>query len=331
MRVDAGVAMPPPNEDAGSCGDTSSDPHNCGACGHDCSGATCSNSVCESVVIAAAQVDAYALTVDDQNVYWTVEGTGSDGAVLKAPAQQTGTATAIASGQPYPSYITTDGKNVYWVAIDGVHSVSVNGGTSTIMAPFSTDEATAIAVDLKNVYYASIGSGEAGGSLFAVSLATATSLQIATQLQGQTAAVASNGSTVFYADSTDLSSVAPNGSNANTIEPGQYASAVTADAKYVYWTSGLQSGAILRAPVGGGSPVTLASNQFYPNAIAVDGANVYWTTGEGGGGTVMEVPINGGPVVTLASGQAYPTGIAINNTRVYWVNFGTGTINSAPK
>jgi hypothetical protein len=121
------------------------------------------------------------------------------------------------------------------------------------------------------------------------------------------------------------------GGNAKTFSAMTYPYSVAADQANVYWTSGIDSGAVFQEPAGGGTTVTLATGQYYPNYVVVDGTNVYWTTGQGGVGTVMMAAINGGTPVTLASGQAYPTWMALNSTRVFWVDFGDGTIRSVPK
>lgn len=56
----------------------------------------------------------------------------------------------------------------------------------------------------------------------------------------------------------------------------------------------------MRAPLGGGTPTTLASGQGVPTGIAIDSNSVYWI----GPATVMKVPLAGGTPVTLAAGQA---------------------------
>ncbi len=77
----------------------------------------------------------------------------------------------------------------------------------------------------------------------------------------------------------------------------------------------------MKVPISGGTPVTLASAQYWPAAIAVDSTSVYWLT-EGANyiGSVLKVPIGGGSVTTLASGQYYPAGLAVDPTSVYWTS-----------
>ena len=97
-----------------------------------------------------------------------------------------------------------------------------------------------------------------------------------------------------------------------------------------------------KAPVGGGSTVTLASHQLAPAALASDWNNLYRTNvgqlSPGGlaapaTGSVMKVPVGGGATTMLASGQNLPLGIAVSGGVVYWAEFtlsAPGNIQSVP-
>jgi len=89
----------------------------------------------------------------------------------------------------------------------------------------------------------------------------------------------------------------------------------------VFWLEAM-SGTVMKIPVSGGAPTTLATA---PNGaqssiadLAIDATNVYWTAGNDG--TVTKVPIIGGPAVILAENENAATGIAVDGSNVYWSN-----------
>jgi len=99
----------------------------------------------------------------------------------------------------------------------------------------------------------------------------------------------------------------------------------------VYWIAGDSAGlygTINKAPIGGGSAITLATGQMAPASIAVDATGVYWTNMRGG---VMRMPLAGGPAVVLGGGpQPYP--LALDATHAYWAGVGNpGSVMKVPK
>ncbi|HEY5243355.1 MAG TPA: hypothetical protein VIJ22_17865, partial [Polyangiaceae bacterium] len=316
-----------------TCGDTQTDPNNCGYCGHSCGGESCAGGVCGSVVVATAQANAYAIAADDVNVYWTTNGTS--GAILQAPVGGGGAKVIVSGSGDAPAGIAIDANNVYWaneVEGGGIESIPIGGGTPKVIAS-NLSVPVALTVVGSTIYF-TLDSFQSmtGGAVLSVDVSGGVPVTLATnQTLSQTSSIAVGGGTVFWTGYSDLLSSPVASPSPTSFAPQVYPYAVAADAKNVYWTSGLSSGAVMQEPLGGGPPITLASAQYYPNAIAVDASNVYWTSGQGGAGTVMKVPIGGGAAVALATGQAYPAGIALNSTTVFWVNFGDGTIRSVPK
>ncbi|APR74895.1 Putative serine/threonine-protein kinase pknH [Minicystis rosea] len=102
---------------------------------------------------------------------------------------------------------------------------------------------------------------------------------------------------------------------------------VAVDGQLVYWINlgvGEHDGAVLAAPIGGGSAVTLAARQSRPSGMTVAAGHVYWVNY--GNGTVMRAPVHGGAPEVLRAGQRGPRSVAVSADRVYWTNRNDGTV-----
>lgn len=64
------------------------------------------------------------------------------------------------------------------------------------------------------------------------------------------------------------------------------ARAIAVDAESVYWAVGIDTGAVMKIPIDGGKPVTLASTT-HPTSIAADATSIYWL--DTVDGTVMKL------------------------------------------
>ena len=119
---------------------------------------------------AEGQMTPTDITIDALNLYWTnAHGTDS---VVMLPLSSLGTGkmmpTAIASDQPSPERIATDGVSVYWAnagcpggectGAGSIAKVAVAGG-SVITVAAGQSGPTSLAVDATFVYWASTGDG----------------------------------------------------------------------------------------------------------------------------------------------------------------------------
>lgn len=103
--------------------------------------------------------------------------------------------------------------------------------------------------------------------------------------------------------------------------------ALAVDATSVYWTTagaqtgsvppGPGNGAVMKVPIGGGAPTTLATGLVGRCDLAVDATSVYYTIADTVPGAVMKVPIGGGAPSTIASGDI-GYGLSVDATSIYW-------------
>jgi hypothetical protein len=116
-------------------------------------------------------------------------------------------------------------------------------------------------------------------------------------------------------------------------QPGPNRLAV--DTTSVYWIDFLWNnalgGAVLKAPLAGGTPQMIASGLNVPWDIAVDPSGVYWTTTgtgtdsgaeQGNEGSVMMLGFGNPTPTVLASGQSADR-LVVDSANVFWTNEGT--------
>ncbi len=85
---------------------------------------------------------------------------------------------------------------------------------------------------------------------------------------------------------------------------------------------------VVRVPLDGGAPVTLASHQNQPGALVVDATYVYWLNE--GDGSLAKTPVAGGPVTTLVAGESGRGALVLGGSTLFWNNDLGGDVRSIP-
>jgi hypothetical protein len=276
----------------GAC--TTNDAHNCGACGHDCQGGSCSGNACGSVTIASNLTYPTSIAVSGTTAFFidgeTINSVPLDGGTVSVLLDRTNLDTL--------SNIAADSKNVYWIEQtcpeDGgacgstIEKMSLNGGTATPLV--SGPNAGAMAIDANRVYWTTLGqscpSGGGAcpnnGTVLSAPLLGGATTTLATG-QGSPAALAVNATSVVWVTTTDSAG----------------------------------DGAVLSVPIAGGTPTTLASTCCDATTVAVDAQNVYYANFD----DVLETPLLGGAATTLFSTSSIeaPTSLSVDSSGVYWL------------
>ena len=301
-----------------TCVRAQTDNNNCGTCGNICSAISPSTAQCVAgrclVILASGQSDRGNIAVSATGVYWTNMNYGT----VMTVSLNGGMPATVTPMAGYPDAIAVDTTSVYWT--DGgdaraVMKVPLNGGTLTTLASgqFFPD---GIAVDATSVYWSS------GNAVMKVPLDG-----------GAVATLAYEGHPECDPPVCHLT--------ATLGPPAPSPVGIAVDARNVYWTNmgtGSYGGTVMKVPLSGGTPTTLAAMQLNPVGIAVDTTSVYWfNIGETEGpfvgiflGSVVKMPLDGGASTALASGQRFPAGMAADATSVYWTDPGADNVLKVP-
>jgi hypothetical protein len=322
-----------------SCVDLQTDEKNCGRCGHDCQGGTCSNGSCQPVTVASNQTGAWAIAVDSTNVYWTTyAGPSGNGTVMKCPTSGCGASpTTLATNQTSQGQgIATDGTNVYWANFDtGTVEECAVGGCSQNPTTLASGQQKpyGVAVLGSVVYWTNLNSGTVaacastgcGGAPTTVASSSNSAFGLAV-----------NATSVYWtagASTVLTCTVAGCGTPTTMASSQAYPIGIAIDTTNVYlvdWSNNTSSGTVMACPLGGcsgGAPTVLASSQDGPAVLAADSNGVYWGN-QNGGSIVMS---SGGTTTVLASGLSAPYGIAVDAKSVYWTSGISNTVMKVAK
>ncbi|MDB4955590.1 MAG: putative secreted protein [Myxococcales bacterium] len=245
------------------------------------------------VALASDLPDPEELAVDGTGVYF--ESLGASGVQGSVMSEIGGVVTTLAPSLTFPRHLALDAVSVYWTTDNGlVQKVARGGGAVQTLA--TNEDYTSLVTDGTKLFYIAYVGGASSTTLYGLPVNGGTQVPLASGVHLNGLAIA--GSTLFWKDCSSLPpprtcqifAMPTSGGTPAVIstEPGNgdYQSVLAVDAQNVYWTD-WQLGTVWRAPIAGGDPVAIGTNQRLPDGIAVDASAIYWTSYDGTYGNII--------------------------------------------
>jgi hypothetical protein len=228
---------------------------------------------------------------------------------------------AAATGRACIGTFVLAGPDIYWTTPTNLMSVPKTGGPSTTLVAFGpADEFTPpleLAVSGPTVYW--VDPNDQGAN--ALMSAPITGGVATTVSSGFARFATPTSAGFFFLRGSDIMTVALGGSTPTSIATGSFG-VIAADGQAVY-ASTSDTNSIVRIPLRGGTPVTLATLPATSSVLELvtDGAYVYWI--DGGTSDILRLPVGGGTPTTVFEADGddpCPTSLAVDGTNAYWTD-----------
>jgi hypothetical protein len=289
--ADAPAMCAPPETLCGDdCRSLDTDPANCGACGHDCLGATCAAGLCEPTELGSvAQGTWRGLAVDATYVYWVQQ---ADASVWRRPKDVSAPAVALVTP----------------------------GALYAVRAPAQDDT---------YLYLTDFICCNSGGRVWRVSKMTGVLdlLGMWSSSGGPAMNLALDATTIYVGAVPDnmIYSFPKTGGSPLAVGSAPSVTSVAVDATDVYFTEG--AGTFLaRTPKGGGAatPIAMFLSGSLPMGLALTNTDVYVATTTSTGGAEMGGLYRVSKATDAVTDVAVGTGagdVAADATGVAWVEY----------
>jgi hypothetical protein len=233
------------------------------------------------------------MTADANNVYWAESpipmGAGNTTLIMSEPLAGGTPTTLTTTTAAVFDNIAVGSSGVYWTndqAPGTLFGVGLSGGTAQTLASGGgiDSQSCGIAVQGANIYSMGTSSTPVATFLLSVPVSGGAPTKLWTSpVPNGLLCVAVDAASVYWTDGAGgtVNSLPFAGGTPTVIASGQSGPAdLVVDGTSVYWLD--TNGSVMKAPIGGGPAVTLATGQgvsagTMASAIAVDATSVYWT------------------------------------------------------
>lgn len=250
-----------------------------------------------------------------------------------SPGEADGRAVTLVEGAILPTSLAVGADRIAWIGDHSVWVAAQDGAGSEDMNQYTSFVSDRVALDDAGVYLGTsreLMSAPTGASRFST----------LAPLDHQTAAMVTDGGSVYLTDQESLSTEANGSVKRIDVATGEVTViadqlfapwGVAVDATHVYFTDATLGG-VYRVTKGGGEVQQLAVDLHQPRHLVVGDAHVFFNTNDDlddppapTAAKVFRIPLEGGEPEMVADNEGYfAREMTIDDQYVYWIIEGSG-------